>query len=148
MDAVKLLKDDHDAVKKLLKELDATTERAIKTRERVFAKLHSDLEVHETIEEEIFYPALRNHPKTRDIALEGYEEHHVVDTVMGEMGELPVSDETWTAKFSVMKENLEHHIEEEEREMFVQARKVFEPDELDALGARMLARKEVLRGSS
>jgi hypothetical protein len=144
MDALQLLTKDHEDVKKMLSELEDTTERAVKTRERVFAKLRNDLEVHETIEEEIFYPALKDHPKTRDIALEGYEEHHVVDTVMGEMRDLPVSDETWTAKFSVMKENLEHHIEEEEKEMFAQARKVFEQDELDALGARMAARKDAL----
>ena len=129
----------------MLEELDDTTERAIKTSEQTFAKLQSDLEVHEAIEEEIFYPALKDHPKTRDIALEGYEEHHVVDTVMGEMLELPVSDETWTAKFAVMKENLEHHIEEEESDMFPKARKVFDQQELDELGERMAARKEELR---
>lgn len=144
MDALQLLAKDHAEVKKMLEELDDTTERAIKTREQVFTKLRTDLEVHEAIEEEIFYPALKDHPKTRDIAMEGYEEHHVVDTVMGEMLELEVSDETWTAKFTVMKENLEHHIEEEEQEMFAQARQVFDRDELDALGDRMAARKDEL----
>ena len=148
MDALQLLIKDHDHVKKMLEELDDTTERAVKTRDQVFTKLRSDLEVHETIEEEIFYPALKEHPKTRDIALEGYEEHHVVDTVMGEMLELAVSDETWTAKFSVMKENLEHHIEEEEQEMFVLARKVFDQEELDTLGERMAARKEELTSAN
>jgi hemerythrin-like domain-containing protein len=145
MDALQLLTKDHDHVKKMLEELDDTTERAIKTREQTFAKLQSDLEVHETIEEEIFYPALKEHSKTRDIALEGYEEHHVVDMVMGEMGDVAVSDETWTAKFAVMKENLEHHIEEEETDMFPKARKVFDQQELDELGERMAARKEELR---
>ena len=96
MDAITLLKHDHEDVKKMLAELDDTTERAVKTREQTFTKLKAELEVHEAIEEEIFYPALKEHPKTKDIALEGYEEHHVVDTVMGEMLELPVSDETWT----------------------------------------------------
>ena len=145
MDALQLLTKDHDHVKKMLEELDDTTERAIKTREQTFAKLQSELEVHEAIEEEIFYPALKEHSKTRDIALEGYEEHHVVDTVIAEMGDVPVSDETWTAKFAVMKENLEHHIEEEEQDMFPKARKVFDQQELDALGERMAARKEELR---
>ncbi|MEP6757868.1 MAG: hemerythrin domain-containing protein [Actinomycetota bacterium] len=148
MDALQLLTKDHDHVKTMLAELEDTTERAIKTREQVFTKLRSDLEIHETIEEEIFYPALKDHPKTRDIALEGYEEHHVVDTVMGEMFELEVSDETWTAKFTVMKENLEHHIEEEEDTMFAQARQVFEQEELDALGAAMAERKEALMAAS
>ena len=145
MNAITLLKQDHEDVKKMLSELDDTTERAVKTREQTFTKLKADLEVHEAIEEEIFYPALKDHPKTKEIALEGYEEHHVVDTVMGEMLDLPVSDETWTAKFSVMKENLEHHIEEEEGEMFKQARQVFDDAELEDLGNRMEMRKKELQ---
>jgi iron-sulfur cluster repair protein YtfE (RIC family) len=148
MDALQLLTSDHDGVKKMLQELDDTTDRAIKTREHVFTKLRNELEVHEIIEEDIFYPALTNHPKTRDIALEGYEEHHVVDAVMAEMRELEVNDEIWTAKFAVMKENLEHHIEEEEQEMFAQARKVFDQEELDALGVRMAARKDELTAAA
>ena len=145
MNAITLLKQDHEDVKKMLSELDDTTERAVKTREQTFTKLKADLEVHEAIEEDIFYPALKDHPKTKEIALEGYEEHHVVDTVMGEMLNLPVSDETWTAKFSVMKENLEHHIEEEEGEMFKQARQVFDDAELEDLGNRMEMRKKELQ---
>ena len=90
--------------------------------------------MHEAIEEEIFYPALKEHPKTKDIALEGYEEHHVVDMVMGELEGVDVSDETWMAKFTVMKENLEHHIEEEEDEMFPKAEQVFTDGELGELG--------------
>ena len=144
MDALKLLKEDHVKVKKMLSELDDTTERAEKTREAGFARIQQELEVHEAIEEEIFYPALKDHPKTKELALEGYEEHHVVDTVMAEMRELAVTDETWTAKFSVMKENLEHHIEEEEDEMFKQARQVFDESELEDLGERMESRKRQL----
>jgi hypothetical protein len=144
VDALKLLEEDHVKVKKMLSELDDTTERAEKTREEGFARIQQELEVHEAIEEEIFYPALKDHPKTKELALEGYEEHHVVDTVMAEMRELPVTDETWTAKFSVMKENLEHHIEEEEDEMFKQARQVFDESELKELGERMESRKRQL----
>ena len=99
--------------------------------------------IHERIEEEIFYPALKSHPKARDIVLEGYEEHHVVDEIMGELEETDVTDETWGAKFKVMKENIEHHIEEEEGEMFKQARQVFEADELEELGARMMELKQL-----
>lgn len=145
MNPLSLLKRDHDEVKKMLATLDETTERAIKTRGETFTKLRSELDIHETIEEEIFYPALKDHPKTKDIALEGYEEHHVVDTVMGEMLDLEVSDESWTAKFTVMKENLEHHIEEEETEMFRQARQVFDEAELQELGSRMEVRKAQLQ---
>jgi len=143
MDALALLKDDHDRVKKMLADGEETTERAEKTRTELFTKLKADMLVHERIEEEIFYPALKSHPKAREIVLEGYEEHHVVDEIMGELESTDVSDETWAAKFKVMKENIEHHIEEEEGEMFQQARQVFSADELEVLGARMTELKEL-----
>ena len=142
MNAITMLKADHDKVKQLLTELDSTTERGVKTREELFARIKGELTVHETIEEEIFYPALKEHPKAKDIVLEAYEEHHVVDQVMAELEGLAVSDETWGAKATVMKENVEHHIEEEEREMFAQARQVFDERELDELGQRMAERKQ------
>jgi hypothetical protein len=147
MDALTLLKTDHDKVKKLLTELGSTTERGVKTREDLYSKVHRELEIHESIEEEILYPALKEHPKAKDLVLEAYEEHHVVDTVMRELDSTPVDDETWGAKLTVMKENVEHHIEEEEQEMFKQARQIFGAEELDQLGQRMEARKHELLGS-
>jgi Hemerythrin HHE cation binding domain len=144
MDALELLKTDHDKVKKMMEELDSTTERAVKTRDEGFSKLRGELEVHEAIEEEIFYPALKEHPKAKELVLEAYEEHNVVDMVMSEIDGVSFEDETWGAKFTVLKENLEHHIEEEEGEMFKQARQVFDADELDDLGQRMAQRKEEL----
>ncbi|MEO8424310.1 MAG: hemerythrin domain-containing protein [Actinomycetota bacterium] len=149
MDALQLLKDDHKKVKKMLEDLDGTTERAEKTRTEIFARLKHDLTIHETIEEEILYPALKEFAKTRDITLEAFEEHHVVDEIVAELEDTPVTDETWGAKLTVMKENLEHHIEEEEDEMFKQARQVMERADLDELGERMAARqKELLAESS
>ena len=137
MDALSLLKSDHDKVKKLLSDGEETTERAEKTRTELFATLKQEMLVHERIEEEIFYPALKQHPKAQEIVLEGFEEHHVVDEIMGELEQTPVTDETWAAKFKVMKENIEHHIEEEEGEMFKQARQIFSRSELEELGTRM-----------
>ena len=142
MNAITLLEEDHRKMKKLLSELESTTERGVKTREELFATVKDELTVHETIEEEIFYPALKEHPKTKEITLEAYEEHHVVDMVMAEIEGVPFDYERWGAKFKVMKENIEHHIEEEEKEMFKQARQAFEEDELEALGERMKARKD------
>ena len=145
MDAIALLKADHDKVKGLLAQLEATTERGVKTRTELFATIKGELTVHEIIEEEIFYPELKAHPKAKDIVLEGFEEHHVVDLLMGELEALDVSDESWGAKALVMKENVEHHIEEEEGEMFKTARQVFDRDELVELGDRMAARKEAAK---
>jgi hemerythrin-like domain-containing protein len=141
MDALTLLRRDHDSVKTLLRELEPTTERATKTRTELFGRLKSALTIHEIIEEEIFYPTLKQHPKARDIVLEGYEEHGVVDSLMGELDTLSVEDETWGAKAKVMIENIEHHIAEEEGEMFDKARQVFERDELEQLGRAMEARR-------
>jgi hemerythrin superfamily protein len=141
MNAIALLEADHRKVKGLLAELESTTERGVKTRTELFATIKGELTLHEVVEEEIFYPALKSHPKAQDIVLEGYEEHHVVDLLMGELEALDVSDETWGAKAIVMKENIEHHIEEEEGEMFTQARRVFDRKELDDLGTQMEARK-------
>ena len=143
MNAIDLLEADHRKVKKMLAEGEETTERAEVTRTDLYSTLRREMETHERIEEEIFYPALKAHPKARDIVLEGLEEHHVVDEIMGELGQTDVTDETWAAKFKVMKENIEHHIKEEEGEMFPKARQVFDKDELEALGARMLELKQV-----
>jgi|SRR4051812_40007822 len=142
MNAITMLTDDHRAVKRLLDELESTTERGVKTRQELFARVKEMLSVHEVIEEEIFYPALRDHPKAKDIVLEAYEEHNVVDTIMGELSNLPPDDERWGAKATVMAENVRHHIEEEEGEMFATARKVFDEAELRELGEQMTARRE------
>jgi hemerythrin-like domain-containing protein len=144
MSAISLLKRDHDNLKGLLRELEPTTERAVKTRTELFARIKQELTVHEAIEEEIFYPTLKQHPRAKEIVLEGYEEHNVVDTLMSELEALPVDDETWGAKASVMIENIEHHIEEEEGEMFTKARQVFDEQELDELGNVMAERKAEL----
>ena len=144
MDAITLLKADHDKLKGLLRELEPTTERGVKTRTELFDRIKTELTNHEIIEEEIFYPTLKAHPKAREIVLEGYEEHGVVDTIMGELEALPVDDETWGPKAKVMIENIEHHIEEEEGEMFTKARQVLARTELQDLGAVMAARKAEL----
>jgi hypothetical protein len=87
----------------------------------------------------VLYPALQSHPQARDIVLEGFEEHHVADLIVNELHEVATDDEQWGAKFKVLKENIEHHIQEEEGEMFRAARGIFSRDELRDLGARMLA---------
>ena len=144
MNAVTMLEEEHRELKRLLRDLEPTTERAVKTRTELYERIHRALTTHEQIEEEIFYPALKEHPRAREIVLEGIEEHNVVDTLLGELAALSVEDETWGPKAKVMIENIEHHIDEEEDDMFVKARKVFEPAELRELGAAMAARRAEL----
>jgi hemerythrin-like domain-containing protein len=142
MNAFTLLKADHKKVAELLEKLDSTTERGVKTREELFTKLKSELDVHARIEETIFYPALEKADETRDITLEAFEEHRLVKQLLNELQSLGKDEEEWTAKFTVLKENVEHHVEEEEGEMFTKARKVLSEEDADALGTRMEKAKE------
>jgi hypothetical protein len=137
MDALTLLKNDHKELKKHLEAGEDTTERAVKTRAEILETVSTLLMAHERIEEAIFYPALKEHPNAKDLVLEGYQEHHVFDVLVDELQDLVENDERWGAKFKVLKENIEHHVEEEEGEMFAAARKVFSEQELDELGERM-----------
>jgi hemerythrin-like domain-containing protein len=129
-DALALLERDHRRFEDLLKQGEETTERA-----------RQELTVHEMIEEKVLYPALKAHPQGRDLALEGYQEHHVADLLVKELHDLAKDDERWGAKFKVLKENLEHHIDEEEGPMFRTARGLFSREELQTLGARMMKMK-------
>ena len=141
MDALTLLEQDHQKVKKLMGEIEKTTERGVKTREELFTKLVKELTVHEKIEEQIFYPAVKEAAKTKkleEIVAESFEEHHFVNVVIAEIKKTPYGAEEWAAKFSVMMENIEHHaFEEEEGEMFPKVRKIFSKAELEDLGAQM-----------
>ena len=142
MNAIEMLEQDHQKFRKLLEELDATTERAVKTRRELFNRLSLELAVHETIEEEIFYPALQEHPKAEELVGEGIQEHHVADLVIDELAKIEPSNEVWGSKASVLKENIEHHIEEEETKMFPFARRVFSTEELEDLASDMEARRD------
>jgi len=139
MNAIELLKADHDTVDRLFQKVKATEEGEHK---ELFLKIKAELDVHAHIEEKIFYPAIKDAAATRAITLEGYEEHHVVKILLGELAAMPVDTEQWTAKLKVLKENVEHHVEEEEDEMFVSARKVLSKEEIEELGARMEAEKK------
>ena len=138
-DAIELLLREHRRFEQLLKEGEETTERARKGRRELLATLTSELNAHELMEEKVLYPALQSHPQAREIVLEGYEEHHVADLIVAELQQVATNDEQWGAKFKVLKENIEHHIQEEEGEMFRTARGLFSREELLALADRMRA---------
>ena len=141
MDAFELMKKDHEKVSGIFEKLEPTTERGVKTREELFTQLKTELEIHAQIEEQIFYPAIKEAEETHDITLEAFEEHAVVKQLLSELEELSKDDETWGAKLKVLQENVEHHVEEEEGEMFKNARKVLSREQIEALGARMEAAK-------
>ena len=144
-DALALLEKDHRRFEQLLKQGEDTTENAVKSRTGLLATITTELNLHELIEEKVLYPALKLHPEAKDIVLESFQEHHVADVIVNELQSVDVSDEKWGAKFKVLKENIEHHIQEEEGEMWRTARAVFSQDELRQLGARMAKMKAEAR---
>lgn len=147
MNAFTLLKQDHEKVAGIMEKIDGTTERATKGREELFTQLKNELDIHARIEEEILYPTLEEYEETRDISLEAYEEHALVKQLLEELAAAPKDDERWTAKFTVLKENVEHHVEEEEGEMFKKARKVLSEDEIENLGDRLQEAKQLQKSA-
>ena len=149
IDAIALLKADHKKVKGLLGQLEKSTEKAAARRTRLLSQIEMELTVHTTIEEEIFYPAYKDSVRSKDdrkLYFEANEEHHVVKGVLPEIGATDPATEVFGAKAKVLKELVEHHADEEEKEMFKSARKAMSPAELRDLGARMAARKAELTG--
>ncbi len=138
MDAFELLKNDHKKVSQLFKEIEAASGQA---KKQIFSRLQSELDIHAHIEEEIFYPALENKGESRDITLEAYEEHKVVKDLLAELANGGGPSDEWDAKLTVLKENVEHHVEEEEGELFSKTRKVLSKEEIERCGAQMTAEK-------
>ena len=148
MDVFELLKADHEKVAGIMEKIDETTERGLKTREELFSQLKSELDLHAQLEEQIFYPALEEADETREITLEAYEEHNLVKQLLAELEAEPKDDEQWTAKFTVLKENVEHHVEEEEGEMFRKARKVLGKERAEEIGDRIQEAKRQGKAAS
>jgi hemerythrin superfamily protein len=146
MNAITMLKTDHQTVKKLFREFEAAGERAHKTKQKLGDQILHELDVHAALEEEIFYPAVQaKAPKELAKTLaEGIQEHHIVHVLIGELRALTASDEQYEPKMTVLIENVEHHIEEEEGELLPQAQQLLGND-VEALGGEMAARKQQLQ---
>jgi len=146
MDAITLLKDDHKKVKALLKELEGMDDAAPSEKRAKAETVIRELMVHETIEEQVFYPAFKKAADEEGQALvaESKEEHHVVDLLMDELQAVDLDDPQFDAKMKVLQENVEHHIEEEEEKMFPDARKLLGNAKLQELGLAMEELKKSL----
>ena len=139
MKATELLKQQHQEVKSLFEhyeQIEAEDEKQV-----LFEEIADSLAAHAKIEEQIFYPEVKERATSKqleELVAESYEEHHFVDMVKAEIESTPFEAEEWAAKFKVMMENIEHHaFEEEEGKMFPKVRRAFKKDELEDMGARM-----------
>ena len=136
MNAIDLLKSQHREVEKLFSKIDAAKDA--RTKRTLFAQLADALAAHAAIEEHQFYPAVKA-KRTEDILLESLEEHLGIKRVLADLLEISATDETFDAKIKVLSEQVEHHVGEEEDELFPKVKKVLDQDELEALGEKMSA---------
>lgn len=144
MDIITRLKDEHAAHRKLLERMRDTTPRAEVTRARLLDEFAAELRVHMRFEEDTLFPAIK--PKadkeTRAQTLECYAEHEAARATLHELESTRVSDEMWEAWLKVLAEELEHHMEEEEDDLFPQARKLIERSRLEAMNDEYEALRE------
>lgn len=146
--ALELLKEDHRKVKELLSELVQTTTRAEKKRQHLLEKIEQELHIHTHIEEEIFYPAFKEsgNSETSKMYFEALEEHRAVDElVLPDLMKTDPTSEKFSGRAKVLKELIEHHVQEEEKEMFKKAQKAMSKEELTELGERLTERKQELQ---
>lgn len=149
MNAIELLKSDHKKVRELLTELEATSNRATAKRVTLLNKINTEIKVHSTIEEEIFYPAFKNAAKKAEdqkLYFEALEEHRAAgDLVLPDLLGTDVSSDQFGGRAKVLKDLIEHHAKEEEDEMFPRAQEVLSSAELEDLGNRMMTMKVELQ---
>ena len=135
MNAIKLLKEDHQEIRRLFGKYKATENDGEK--HKLFKQIKEKLDVHTHIEETIFYPAIKDHKELIDITLEGIEEHHVADVLAREITKLSDESERFDPKMDVLIESTEHHLMEEEGEMFPKVEELFDEKTLEELGEEM-----------
>jgi hemerythrin superfamily protein len=141
MNAVDLLKSQHREVEDLFEEFEDA--RGSQKKRAIFEQIADKLAIHAGIEERDFYPSVKA-KETEDLLLESLEEHLAAKRVIADLLALEPSDETFEAKVKVLQEQIEHHVEEEEEELFPQVKKLFDEEILEALAQRMIATQEEL----
>ena len=141
MDALDLLKEDHQKVKELFEAVEETEDQ--KEKNRIFAEIQSELETHARIEETVFYPAMEKHEELTDMVLESIEEHKQIKTLLKEIANLTSDSDKFEPKLQVLMENVEHHAEEEEEgKMFPKIRQICSQQDLEELGQELEAAKD------
>ena len=153
MNVIELLKKDHETVSGLFKSFESAKEsKAEDEMEELVQKICEELTAHATVEEELFYPAVESKAgedeKAEDNVKEAHEEHALVKKLVGELEGMSSDDEQYEAKVKVLKDVVEHHVEEEEGQLMPRARKLLASEELEELGKQAEGRKEELRSQA
>ena len=147
--ATALLKTDHATVKKMFEKEAKLTKKDSEKKASLFNQIKTALEVHAAIEEEIFYPAVKKarSEHVKEEVREAYEEHKQIKSLLAQVSTMTPADETYDMKIKVLKEDVEHHVKEEEGEMFPDAKRLLGQSRLVELGAQLEARKQELENN-
>src|SRR3984893_6089330 len=132
MDAIELLKEDHKKIEKIFSSMEKK-----ENRQKMFPELDRELGVHPEMEEKIFYPATKEAEPTRDLVLESIEEHKQIKMVLADLEQTDKTTDEWGAALKVLKEDVMHHVGEEEDELFPKVKKILSKEHLEDLGSRM-----------
>ncbi len=152
MDAIAVLKRDHEEVERLFRQFEKLTERAHRSKQKIVMKIIRELAIHAAVEEMLFYPAVRTAAlkasvralkEAADTVLESLEEHHVVKWTLSELEKMKPEDERYDAKVQVLMESVRRHVEEEQEELFPKARRLLGDDLLFELGDRIEKAKKI-----
>ena len=137
--AIEMLRQDHDKVKQLFERFEQSGDSE---KEQICEQTLKELEIHTALEEELFYPAAREHVDDEEQIDQAFEEHHVAKLLLSELKKMSLDDERFEAKYKVLAESVKHHIQEEESELFPMVEGSLDSEEL---GQEMEARKEKLQ---
>lgn len=140
MHALELLKADHQKVQELFDQVKATENE--KQHKQLYKKIRTELEAHTHAEEKVLYPALKKDEEFKDQVLEAIEEHMQVKTLIRDIERLADGSERFDAKLKVLIDNVEHHVEEEEDELFPQVESRFSEEDLETIGMELEAAKK------
>ena len=143
MNAIDLLEQQHREVEELFEEFEGTGDRAKKTKQRLCREISDALAVHAEIEEKLFYPESKQED-TEELLREAVEEHLSMKRILADLVDADIEDDQFEARMKVLKEQVEHHVEEEEKELFPKVRKACTKEELEDLGERMQTLAEEL----
>lgn len=138
MNAIDFLEKEHKGAKKVMVEISVSSGAK---RQDLFKALKQELEGHDSLEEDIFYPGVLSHPKAAALSSGDKAAHRAVESILATLDEMPADDPQWVPTFSGMRSKLEAHIADEEGNLFVKIRKALSPADLDALGAKLAAAK-------
>ena len=144
MDIYTKLKEDHDKMKKIMDKIAKTSTGSTATRKKLFMQLKNELFAHAKVEEAVFYTSIQSRKNLKEEVLEAYNEHRMIAMLLDELDTIPKGNDQWLAKFHFLKELVEHHVEDEENEVFPKAEEILSDKKAEELGELMVQREQAV----